>query len=145
MRHPPRDSLAVMPKQAGAVVPNRSLPFHKDSMTWKVNMEPIVGLGGGRALLLQVLHPLVAAGVEQHSNFAQDPFRRGFQTADMMLKLAFGDESVSARQVELLRRMHEKVQGTSDEGIPYRAMDPQLLLWVWATLVDVSVLMYERG
>jgi uncharacterized protein (DUF2236 family) len=121
------------------------LPFAKDSMTWIVNMEPIVGLGGGRALLLQVLHPLVAAGVEQHSNFAQDPFRRGFRTADVMLKLAFGDESVSARQTELLRRLHEKVQGTSDDGVPYRAMNPDLLLWVWATLVDVSVLMYERG
>ena len=107
-------------------------------------MEPVLGLGGGRALLLQVLHPLVAAGVEQHSNFAQDPFRRGFRTADMMLKLAFGEAPVSAHQADLLRRMHEKVQGVSGDGVPYRAMDPQLLLWVWATLVDVSVLMYER-
>jgi uncharacterized protein (DUF2236 family) len=114
-------------------------------MARKVNMEPVIGLGGGRALLLQVLHPLVAAGVEQHSNFAQDPFRRGFRTADMMLKLAFGTPTVSARQAELLRRMHEKVQGVSRDGVLYRAMEPHLLLWVWATLVDVSVLMYERG
>lgn len=122
-----------------------SLPFGRDSMAWRVNMEPVVGLGGGRALLLQVLHPLVAAGVEQHSNFAEDPFRRGFRTADMMLKLAFGEPSVSVHQAGLLRRMHEKVQGTSDDGVPYTAMDPALLLWVWATLVDVSVLMYERA
>ena len=121
------------------------LPFGKGSMTWRINMEPVLGLGGGRALLLQVLHPLVAAGVEQHSNFAQDPFRRGFRTADMMLKLAFGDPPVSARQTELLRRMHEKVQGVSRDGVAYRAMDPRLLLWVWATLVDVSVLVYERA
>lgn len=121
------------------------MPFGKDSVAWKVNMEPVIALGGGRALLLQVLHPLVAAGVEQHSNFAQDPFRRGFRTADMMLKLAFGDVAVSAHQADLLRRMHEKVQGVSRDGAPYRAMDPKLLVWVWATLVDVSVLMYERG
>src|SRR5687768_3603162 len=83
------------------VRPSASLPFGKDSMTWTVNMEPVLGLGGGRALLLQVLHPLVAAGVEQHSTFAQDPFRRGFRTADMMLKLAFGEPTVSARQADI--------------------------------------------
>ena len=121
------------------------LPFRKGSMTWKVNIEPVIGLGGGRALLLQVLHPLVAAGVEQHSNFQQDPFRRGFRTADMMLKLAFGEPSVSKRQAELLARMHAKVKGVASDGTPYDAMDPQLLLWVWATLVEASVTMYEHA
>src|SRR5207245_8523126 len=114
-------------------VPPASLPFRKGSVTWKVNMEPVIALGGGRALLLQVLHPLVAAGVEQHSNFAQDPFRRGFRTADVMLKLAFGDEQVSQRQSDLLRRMHERVRGVSADGVAYDAMDPSLLVWVWAT------------
>jgi uncharacterized protein (DUF2236 family) len=114
-------------------------------MTWRVNMEPVVALGGGRALLLQVLHPLVAAGVEQHSNFELDPFRRGFRTLDIMLKLAFGPPSVSARQAELLRRIHERVKGVSSEGEPYDAMDPALLMWVWATLVDASLIMYEHA
>lgn len=122
-----------------------TLPFRKGSLTWTINMEPVIALGGGRALLLQVLHPLVAAGVEQHSNFEQDPFRRGFRTADVMLKLAFGEQPVSVRQADLLRRMHEKVKGVSAEGVAYHAMDPQLLLWVWATLVDVSLCMYERA
>jgi len=121
------------------------LPFRPGSMTWQVNMEPIIGLGGGRALLLQVLHPLVAAGVEQHSTFEQDPFRRGFRTADMMLKIAFAEPSVSQKQAGLLRKMHEKVKGVSSDGVAYNAMDPTLLLWVWATLVEVSLLMYERG
>jgi uncharacterized protein (DUF2236 family) len=121
------------------------LPFGKGSMTWIVNMEPVIALGGGRALLLQVLHPLVAAGVDQHSNFVQDPFRRGFRTADIMLKLAFGDEATSRRQSELLRRMHERIKGVSEDGVPYDAMDPTLLLWVWATLVEISLLMYERA
>lgn len=56
-------------------VPVTGLPFRPGSVSWKVNMEPFIALGGGRALLLQVLHPLVAAGVEQHSNFTEDPFR----------------------------------------------------------------------
>lgn len=114
-------------------------------MTWQINMEPVVGLGGGRALVLQVLHPLVAAGVEQHSNFEQDPFRRGFRTLDVMLKLAFGAPPTSARQSDLLRRIHDKVKGISADGVPYHAMDPALLVWVWATLVDVSLRMYERA
>jgi uncharacterized protein (DUF2236 family) len=122
-----------------------ALPFRPGSMAWRVNMEPVIVLGGGRALLLQVLHPLVAAGVEQHSNFAQDPFRRGFRTADMMLKLAFGDDATSRRQSIALQRMHQRIKGTSPEGVAYDAMDPALLIWVWATLVEVSLLLYEKA
>src|SRR5690349_1675624 len=96
-----------------------SLPFRRGSMAWRVNMEPVIALGGGRALLLQVLHPLVAAGVDQHSNFAQDPFRRGFRTADMMLKLAFGDQDISRRQSVALQRIHQRIKGVSAEGVPY--------------------------
>jgi uncharacterized protein (DUF2236 family) len=128
----------------GYIAPE-GLPFPKGSMTWKVNMEPVIALGGGRALLLQVLHPLVAAGVEQHSNFEKDPFRRGFRTVDMMLKLAFAEPSISRRQSDLLKRMHERIKGVSPDGVPYDAMDPALLVWVWATLVEVSLLMYERA
>jgi uncharacterized protein (DUF2236 family) len=123
----------------------RGLPFRKGSMTWRVNMEPIVAIGGGRALILQVLHPLVAAGVEDHSDFENEPFRRGSRTFDVMLKLAFGDVETSRRQAAQLRRLHEQVKGTSSEGVPYQAMDPQLLLWVWATLAEVSLLVYERA
>ena len=122
-----------------------ALPFREGSLTWRVNMEPVLALGGGRALLLQVLHPLVAAGVDQHSTFAQDPFRRGFRTADMMLKLAFGDEETSKRQSVVLQRMHRRITGVSADGVPYDAMDPKLLVWVWATLVEVSLLLYERA
>jgi uncharacterized protein (DUF2236 family) len=121
------------------------LPFDKASIAHRVNMEPVIALGGGRALLLQVLHPLVAAGVDNHSNFTDEPFRRGFRTADIMLKLAFGDAATSKRQAEILRRMHERVKGATSDGEVYDALDPGLLVWVWATLVDVSLLMYERG
>jgi len=62
-----------------------------------------------------------------------------------MLKLAFGDPETSQHQAELLRKMHEGVKGVTSDGTPYEAMNPKLLLWVWATLVDVSVRMYERA
>jgi uncharacterized protein (DUF2236 family) len=63
----------------------------------------------------------------------------------VMLKLAFGDEPTSARQSDLLRKLHTRIKGTTPDGAPYDAMDPELLVWVWATLVDVSVRMYQRG
>ena len=108
-----------------------------------VNAEPVVFAGGGRALLLQVAHPGVGAGVEQHSTYASDPWGRLFRTVDVMMKLSFGSPEVSARQARLLARMHRRVVGTDDLGNRYDAMDPALQLWVWATLVDTAVLLYE--
>jgi uncharacterized protein (DUF2236 family) len=112
-------------------------------VSWRVNAEPAAFLGGGRALLLQVAHPKVAAGVEQHSTYATDPWGRLFRTVDVMAKLAFASPEVSAARAKLLERMHKRVTGETADGEQYRAMDPDLLLWVWATLTDTALLMYE--
>ncbi|MEY2403374.1 MAG: hypothetical protein QOD38_925 [Acidimicrobiaceae bacterium] len=112
-------------------------------MSWRVNAEPVVFLGGGRALLLQVAHPKVAAGVEQHSTYATDPWGRLFRTVDVMAKLAFAAPEVSVAQSRWLERMHRRVAGVTEEGDRYTALDPDLLLWVWATLSDTALLMYE--
>ena len=112
-------------------------------MSWQVNAEPVAFLGGGRALLLQVAHPKVAAGVEQHSTYATDPWGRLFRTVDVMAKLAFGTPEESAAQAALLERMHRRVNGVTDDGEAYSALDADLLLWVWATLSDTALLMYE--
>ena len=112
-------------------------------MSWRVNAEPVAFLGGGRALLLQVAHPKVAAGVEQHSTYATDPWGRLFRTVDVMAKLAFASPEVSTAQAKLLERMHRRVNGVTDDGESYSALDPDLLLWVWATLSDTALLMYE--
>ncbi|GIH91706.1 oxygenase MpaB family protein [Planobispora siamensis] len=122
----------------------RTLPFRPGDLSWKIMREPILALGSAPTLLLQVTHPLVAAGVRDHSDFRSDPFRRLWRTADIMLKLSFGTPEVSARQSTILRRMHERVGGTSDEGVPYHAMDPDLLTWVWATLVQNGADLYGR-
>ncbi len=124
-------------------VPER-LPLGRDTICWRVNAEPAVITGGGRALLMQVAHPAVGAGVEQHSSYASDPWGRLFRTLDVMMKLGFGTPEQSARQQRMLEKMHRHVEGTTDEGTPYRALDPELLLWVWATLVDSALLMYEQ-
>ena len=121
-----------------------ALPLSRRSVSWKVMAEPVAFLGGGRALLLQVAHPKVGAGVEEHSSYLRDPWARLFRTVDVMAKLSFGTPQVSERQVRLLQRMHHRVVGTTSEGDPYDASDPTLLLWVWATLIDTGLLQYER-
>lgn len=124
-------------------VPTR-LPLDRRSVAWQVNSEPMIFAGGGRALLLQVAHPGVGAGVEQHSSYARDPWGRLFRTIDIMMKLSFASPEVSARQARTLEKMHRRVSGTTDLGRPYSALDTDLQLWVWATLVDTALLVYER-
>jgi uncharacterized protein (DUF2236 family) len=127
----------------GSRVPDQ-LPLGRDSVAWRVNAEPIVFAGGGRALLMQVAHPGVGAGVEQHSTYARDPWGRLFRTVDIMTKLSFGTPAESARQQRILEKMHRRVKGTTDTGEAYSAFDPGLQIWVWATLVDTALLMYEQ-
>jgi len=121
-----------------------ALPLSRRSVSWRVNAEPFVFLGAGRALLLHVAHPKVAAGVEQHSSYVTDPWGRLFRTVDVMAKLTFGSPEVSQAQAALLERMHTRVVGSTDDGQPYRAMDADLLLCVWATLCDTALAVYER-
>ena len=123
----------------------RDVALHgPETLTWRVNHEPVVFIGGGRALLLQVAHPLVAAGVEQHSNYKTDPWGRLYGTLDTVLKIVFGDVERSDDAAARLRGRHDHVKGVSDDGVAYDAHDPELLLWVWATLVDTACLLYER-
>ncbi|NLA36442.1 MAG: DUF2236 domain-containing protein [Actinobacteria bacterium] len=130
--------------QSGAAAPSASgLPLSRSSLAWRVNAEPTAFLGAGRALLLQVAHPGVGSGVEQHSSYASDPWGRLFNTADIMMKLSFGTPEQARRQERVLRAKHRRVSGVTDDGTPYHALDPELLLWVWATLVDTALLMYE--
>jgi uncharacterized protein (DUF2236 family) len=115
-----------------------------ESLIWRVNSEAILLLGGGRALILQVAQPQVAAGVGRFSNYREDPWGRLSRTVDLTMKITFGDPATSRAAAEALRRRHARVQGRDDRGEPYRALDPELLLWVQATLIDTSLRFYER-
>jgi uncharacterized protein (DUF2236 family) len=115
-----------------------------DTVSWRVNREGVVLAGGGRALLLQVAHPQVAAGVEQHSDYQSDPWGRLYRTLDTTFKITFGDAPTAARAAARLQGRHRTVRGTDDTGAAYDARDPALLLWVWATLVETTVVVYER-
>jgi uncharacterized protein (DUF2236 family) len=121
------------------------------SMTWRVNREGLLLIGAGRALILQVAHPLVAAGVAEHSTYREDPWGRLFRTIDLTSAIVFGDERGSSEAAARLRRLHSRVNGVTREpggrypaGTAYDAGDPELLMWVHATLVDTSLLVYDR-
>jgi len=122
--------------------------FGPHSVTWRVNRESVLLLGGGRALLLQVAHPSVAAGVAQHSNYREDPWGRLARTLDVTRRIVFGDSETADEAARRLRGVHVRVQGTVEDGEHagerYAAVDRELLLWVWATLVESSLLVYAR-
>ena len=119
--------------------------FGPGTVTWTVNRELVLLAGGGRALLLQVAHPLVAAGVEQHSDYRRDPWGRLRRTLDLTTKIAFADPETARRARERVARTHRRVRGSAADGTPYDARDPALLLWVWATLADTSLLVFRRA
>jgi len=125
--------------------------FGPETMTWRVNREGVLLLGGGRALILQVAHPLVAAGVAEHSNYREDPWGRLYRTLDLTTKIVFGSTHTAREASERIWRVHGRVHGETAEpggrypaGTPYDARSPELLMWVHATLVDTSLLIYTR-
>jgi uncharacterized protein (DUF2236 family) len=125
--------------------------FGPETLTWRINRENVLLVGGGRALVLQVAHPLVAAGVAQHSNYRRDPFGRLQRTLDVTTSIVFGDPEECERASSQLWKRHSVVNGSTDEpggsypeGTPYDAHDPALLMWVHATLVDTSIMVYDR-
>jgi uncharacterized protein (DUF2236 family) len=108
-----------------------------------VNAQTAILLGGGRALLLQLAHPEVAAGVADHSDFARDAFGRLANTLDLTLTVSFGDEHQRRFAAARVADTHRQVSGTRADR-PYRALDPELLLWVHATLVDSALVTFDR-
>jgi uncharacterized protein (DUF2236 family) len=121
----------------------REYMFGPDSMMWKINRESILLLGGRAALLMQLAHPLVAAGVADHSDFRADPIKRLKRTLEATLAIVFGDVETAHASIESINAVHASVSGVSPSGRRYSAMDPKLLLWVHSTLTDSAVQVYE--
>jgi uncharacterized protein (DUF2236 family) len=125
--------------------------FTPDDQVWKVGRELALMLGGGRALLMQVAHPLVAAGVAGHSGYSEDPWRRLEGTMRAVWAVVFGSRAEADRAAARVRTMHGRVNGELAEtagpfpaGTRYSALDPALLVWVHATLVDTALLVHDQ-
>ena len=109
------------------------------SEAWRLNREALLLLGAGpRALLLQIAHPSVAAGVDQHSDFRSDPWRRLAATLRSYLTIVYGTGAVARAEIRRLNALHRGVSGPG-----YAARDPALSLWVHATLVDSTLVAYD--
>lgn len=124
------------------------------AVTDRINGERLVVLGWPRAILMQLAHPLVAAGVCHHSGVranAAAPIYRLHATVTAMLGIAFGTAEERRAVLAHIRAIHTRVNGSLGEtvgpfpcGTRYSAEDPDLLLWVHATLMDTSLLYYEQ-
>lgn len=112
-------------------------------MTARVNRERVLLVGGQRALVMQLAHPLVAAGVARHSDFPTRALARLRRTLDLSLSLIYGTRDEARAASEAIRAVHDRVSGRA-EGRSYSANDPKLLLWVNATLIDTTLAVYER-
>jgi uncharacterized protein (DUF2236 family) len=118
---------------------------------WRINREAVLLGAGPAALLLQIAHPLVAEGVAAHSGFPADAFLRLRRTLRTTLDIVFGDGATAERAVRRLNAVHASVRGEVIDPIAraaagasrYRALDPELLLWVQATLIVMSVRAHE--
>lgn len=113
--------------------------FGPDSELWRLDREAMLLLGAGpRALLLQLAHPSVAAGVADHSDFRADPWRRLDGTLRSYLRIIYGSTRAARDEIRRLNVLHRTVVGAG-----YTARDPALSLWVHATLVDSTLVAYD--
>lgn len=113
--------------------------FPPDSVIRRVNIEPAILFGAGRALLLQIAHPAVAQGVHDHSEFKRNPFKRLQGTLEATYAVVFGTDELAHGVGRRIQHLHEYVTGPG-----YSANDPANLLWVHATLMDTALRCYEE-
>ena len=119
-------------------------------MFWRVNREMVSLLAGGRALLMQIAHPKVAAGVAEHSHFKKNPLGRLHRTMNSMWSIVFDQTEAAHASLERIKSVHGKVRGVvgqneaSFTGARYDALDPELLFWVHATLIDSGMVAYDN-
>jgi len=111
--------------------------FPPGSVAWQVSADLSSPVAGLRSLLVQALHPLAMAGVDQHSDWRADPVGRLAATSSYVTTVLYGERATAERAAARVRKIHERVRGVDPEtGRPYSASDPALLLWVHAALVD---------
>lgn len=125
----------------GADGPRRFAP---DSAIATVHGDASMFVGGIRALLLQSLHPLAMAAVDQHSGYRGDPWGRLQRTSGFLAVTTFGTDADAQQAIRGVRAVHETIAGTAPDGRPYRASDPRLLLWVHVAEVDSFLRAHDR-
>ncbi|HET9655797.1 MAG TPA: oxygenase MpaB family protein [Kineosporiaceae bacterium] len=124
--------------------PDRGL-FDPASITWQVHSDPLMGIAGLRALLLQALHPLTMAAVSAHHDAPWDPWQRLVRTTEYVGVTTYGTAAQAMLAGSRLRAVHARIYGTTRSGRPFAAEDPGLLAWVHACLVASFLEIVTRG
>ncbi len=124
--------------------------FGPDTLTWRIDREAAIFLGAGRALLLQLAHPWVAAAIAEHSKTLADPIGRFHRTFDIVFAIVFGSLERALLSSRQLHRRHSMIVGEMPEtvgpfaaGSRYHANDIPSLRWVHATLVESALMAHD--
>lgn len=124
--------------------------FGPSSISWRINRESALFLGAGRASLLQLAHPWVAAALDQHSNLRSDPLGRFHNTFRIVFTMIFGTLEQALAAARFLYQLHTRIQGEIPDdagkfagGSHYSANEMDALRWVYATLAESAVVAYE--
>jgi uncharacterized protein (DUF2236 family) len=123
--------------------------FSPDMMIWQVDREMVLLLAGARALLMQLAHPKVAAGIAEHSHFSGDPLGRLRRTMSAMWSIVFDETPAACASLEQVKSVHRRIHGIISPAEPlpfgtrYDALDSELLFWVHATLIDSAMVAYD--
>ena len=110
------------------------------SMSWEINGDlASLVVGGSSAIIMEVLHPSVMAGVFEQSSYRTEPIQRAQNTLGYVLRTTFGTTAAATRVIERVKKVHSHINGTRPDGVPYRALDPELIAWVhtcipWAVM-----------
>ena len=116
-----------------------------DSVSWRVNADlAAVSQAGLAAIVLEILHPSVIAGVQDMSGYREDPFRRARATLGYVLATTFGNTQAATEVIDHVKHIHSFVNGTRPDGVAYRALDPELIAWVHTCIPWMIMCAYER-
>ncbi|MEX2107631.1 MAG: oxygenase MpaB family protein [Solirubrobacterales bacterium] len=129
----PMASVLPRPEEFASLVPKQG------SALWRYSGDARLLATGAYAILLQVSHPTVGAGVSEHSDFRADPWGRLFRTLDYSYTMTYGGPARAGEMGQRIREMHKHIRGRMPDGEPYSALEPEAYAWVHATLVDSIV------
>ncbi len=121
-----------------------SLAPHPGTITWRCAGDARLLIAAGYALLLQVSHPTVGAGVSEHSRFRNDPWGRLLRTLDYTYTMVYGGPQAAGEMGRRIRSFHKQIYGCRPDGQRYRALETEAYTWVHATLAEAIFAGHER-
>lgn len=119
--------------------------FGPDSISWEINGDlGSIAVAGLAAIVVEILHPSVMAGVEGQSTYRSQPLRRARNTLGYVVRTTFGNTEAATRVIEMVKKVHGRVEGDRPDGVPYRALDPELIAWVHTAIPWAIMEAYDK-